>query len=343
LRHIRNLVYRPGGSGLTDRALLERFATGRDESAFAVVMQRHGPVVLAVCRRILQNEHDAEDAFQATFLVLARKAAGLRWQESVGSWLYEVASRIALKAKGRAGRQQALERQAEIMGTPEPVSTAARGELQSALGEELRRLPEKYRLPVVLCLMEGLSRSEAAQQLGWKEGTVAGRLARARDLLQKRLAHRGCALSAGCLGLALAESRAAVPAALTDSTLKAVVPFTAGATVAGTASAQAVALANGMLQAMVTAKLKLAAAVILAVGLLGTGTVLVRQVLLPTAAAESSASEPANGKAAIPGSQPSGAQDKAVSKPGLPTALGVQPGPAPGAKGNRPPAGLPGK
>ncbi len=173
LRHIRKLVRAPETASTTDRQLLDRFVFGREESAFAAIVERHGPMVMGVCRRVLRNAQDAEDAFQATFLVLARKAGALHWRESVGGWLYEVACRVARKARADNARRQCHERQVEIMPSADPLSLAAGREIQAVLEEELCRLPEKYRLPVVLCCLEGTSRSEAARQLRWKEGTVA--------------------------------------------------------------------------------------------------------------------------------------------------------------------------
>jgi RNA polymerase sigma-70 factor (ECF subfamily) len=230
LRHIRKLIGAPEAGAGTDRQLLRRFAAYHDEAAFAALVQRHGPLVLGVCRRILGNEHDAEDALQATFLVLARKASALRWRESVAGWLYEVAARVAAKARASAARRQACERQARVMPPRDPSAAAAGHELESLLHEELRRLPEKYRLPLVLCCLEGRSRTEAAQQLGWKEGTVAGRLARARDLLRRRLARRGVAATAALLGVLLAENlaTAALPAGLAETTAKAAFLFMGG-------------------------------------------------------------------------------------------------------------------
>jgi RNA polymerase sigma factor (sigma-70 family) len=267
LRHIRKLVGAPEGSAVTDRQLLRCFAARRDEAAFEALVRRHGPLVLAVCRRILGNEQDAEDAFQATFLVLARKAASPRWRESVAGWLYAVAARVALKARASAARRQAQERQARAMPPGDPSTAAESRELRSVLDDELRRLPEKYRLPLVLCCLEGLSRTEAAQQLGWKEGTVAGRLARARDLLRRRLARRGVAATAALLGGLLAENlaTAALPAVLAEGTVKAALLFAGGK-----AGVPAAALAEGVLRAMFLTKLKIVA-VLLTAGVLVAG------------------------------------------------------------------------
>jgi RNA polymerase sigma factor (sigma-70 family) len=222
LRYIQRLVRAPEMDQATDRQLLERFVARREEAAFAVLMKRHGPMVLGVCHRLLHNDHDAEDAFQATFFVLARKAGSLRWHGSVGSWLYEVAYRVARKARADNAKRQLHGKRIEIVPSTDPVSLAAGREIQTILQEELCRLPQKYRLPIVLCCLEGASRSEAARQLGWREGTVSGRLARARSLLQRRLARRGIAISASLFATALAEelAGAAVPAVLAETTLK---------------------------------------------------------------------------------------------------------------------------
>jgi RNA polymerase sigma factor (sigma-70 family) len=274
LRYIRKLAGTKEVGTATDRQLLERFTALRDESAFATLVGRHGPMVFGVCQRILRNEHDAEDAFQATFLVLAHKAKSQRWQESVGGWLYEVACRVARKARADRARRQVRERQVAIVPSVDPLSFAAGREIQAVLDEELCRLPEKYRLPVVLCYLEGRSRSEAARQLGWKEGTVAGRLARGRSLLQKRLARRGITVPAAVLAAALTESlaKATAPTALIMTTTKAASRVAAGQLIAsGLISAQSVALAKQVLRAMFLSKLQ-TAVMVLAVAATVTGT-----------------------------------------------------------------------
>jgi RNA polymerase sigma factor (sigma-70 family) len=246
----------------TDRQLLERFVVRGEESAFAVLVERHGPMVLSVCYRLLRNDHDAEDAFQATFFVLARRAGSLRWHESVGSWLYEVAWRVARKARADSARRQLHERKTNIVPSPDPLSLVAGREIETILQEELCRLPPKYRLPVVLCCLEGASRSEAARQLGWREGTVAGRLARARNLLQKRLARRGVTIPANLLTTALTEKMAgaAVPAVLAEATLKAASRMVAGHVATATpVSGTATALANQLLRVMFLTKVKIIA------------------------------------------------------------------------------------
>src|SRR5262245_20271141 len=165
LRYLHGLGGVAETERLTDRELLQRFAVQGDEIAFATLVRRHGPLVLSVCWRHLRHEQDAEDAFQAAFLVLARKAGSVAWQESVASWLPEVACRVSAEARTRAARRKAREKQ--VGQVPEvPVAEARHDELFTALDRELRRLPEKYRAPLLLCYLEGRTRDEAAEQLG---------------------------------------------------------------------------------------------------------------------------------------------------------------------------------
>src|SRR5262245_35667519 len=203
LRQLHRLTGAAATVGLTDRHLLERFATGRNEAAFAALVQRHGALVWGVCLRILGAEHDAEDAFQATFLVLVRKAASLGKVASVAAWLHGVAYRVALKARAEAAQRRARERQAEAVEPRDPRARLVWRHLRPVLAGALARLPEKYRAAVVLCHREGRTYAEAARQLGWADGTVCGRLARARALLRARLVRRGLTLSAGTLATAL--------------------------------------------------------------------------------------------------------------------------------------------
>jgi RNA polymerase sigma factor (sigma-70 family) len=263
---------------ISDRQLLDRFVAEQDESAFVALVQRYSRSVWGVCRRLLFREQDAEDAFQAVFLVLARKAGSIRDGEAVGSWLYGVAYRTALKARQLASKRSALEKKAGVAKEePSPVSEAAWRELQRQLDEELQALPEKYKAPFVLCCLEGMSRADAARELGWKEGTLSSRLSQARKLLQTRLARRGVVLSAVLTAMVLSQGAAsAAPAALVET---AALTLHAEATSCATAS-----LAESMLSTMGAAKLK--AAIGLAVtltALLGTATALAAFTQLPQA------------------------------------------------------------
>src|SRR5579884_112446 len=194
LRHIHQLVGTPGGHESSDAQLLQCFVDNRDERSFRLLVERHGRMVLGVCLQVLRQRQDAEDAFQAAFLVLAQRAGSIRQGTALASWLYGVAYRTALKARLRASRRRRHEKRAgERMPSRIELDAALR-ELQGVLAEEVGRLPEKYRAPFVLCCLEGKSRQEAAAQLGWKDGTLAGRLARARRCLQGRLERRGLTL-----------------------------------------------------------------------------------------------------------------------------------------------------
>jgi RNA polymerase sigma factor (sigma-70 family) len=256
-----------------DSELLARFADQRDEAAFAALVARHGPMVLGVCRRILRHSHDAEDAFQATFLVLARKAAAVRWRDSVAGWLYQTAHHLALRARAADARRRSHESRAQPAPRATQTDEITLREFQQTLDDELARLPEKYRLPLVLCCLEGASRDEAAQRLGWSLQTLKDRLEQARELLRKRLARRGVTLAAALASVTLAEGTAsAIPAPLATSTVTAALLFAAGQSVPATASA-AVLLATGTLRTATLKKLVLALALSLAAAL-GSGGIL---------------------------------------------------------------------
>jgi RNA polymerase sigma factor (sigma-70 family) len=259
-------------TALTDAQLLKRFAAGREEAAFTALVQRHGPMVLNVCRQVLGDVHDAEDAFQATFLILVRKAGGLRQPELLGSWLFGVAHRVAVRARVLLHRQRRREHQGVVFPAAQYTQDAVLHEWGPLLHEEVSRLPVKYRAPVVLCYYEGKTNTEAALQLHWPIGTVKGRLTRARDLLRKRLRRRGLALCASMLIAQLADgtASAAVPAGLTQATIQAALEFAAGsAATGGVIAAPVAALTKGVLQAMWMTKLKVAAVCVLAVGVFG--------------------------------------------------------------------------
>jgi RNA polymerase sigma factor (sigma-70 family) len=245
---------------LADRELLQRFVRG-DQSAFAELVERHGPAILGVCRRILGPGHDADDAFQATFLVLARKAGPLCSQDLLSPWLHGVAVRTALKARTRAWRQQAHERPLIDVAEAAPADVVVRRELRQVLDEELNRLSAKYQKPLVLCYLEGKTVEEAGRILGCPKGTIQSRLARGRDKLRTRLTKRGLALSAGALATALADSplSAAMPAGLVQATVEASCLFLSKTAGAGAASAPVAAIAKGVLTAMFMTKVKTAA------------------------------------------------------------------------------------
>jgi RNA polymerase sigma factor (sigma-70 family) len=233
-------------SDLSDGQLLDRFVASRDESAFRQLLQRHASTVLGVCRRLLANAHDAEDAFQATFFVLARKAESVRPRHMVGNWLYGVAYRIAWKARAAALRRRVKEQEAGSQRT-EPSLPGDWQELRMLLDRELSRLPEKYRSAVVLCELGGTSRKEAARQLGLAEGTLSSRLAAARVRLARRLSRYGALVSAGSLAVLLEqEASARVSASLLRET-----SALAGRAIApGVISANVTALAEGVISNM---------------------------------------------------------------------------------------------
>jgi RNA polymerase sigma factor (sigma-70 family) len=265
-----------GGDRLSDRQLLERYAALRDAAALELLVRRHSALVWGVCRRVLHGGPDAEDAYQATFLVFLRKAAGLGKREHVGPWLAAVAYRVAVRARANAAKRRLRERGAAPRHSAEASRDVEWRDLRPVLDEEVQRLPLKYRLPFLLCYVEGKTNAEAAVELGCPAGTVLSRLARARQRLRARLTRRGLALSAGGLAAALAPADAlsAAPAAFTDSTLKAVLAGAAGKGVAAFVTPTAAALSQGVLRTMLTTKVIAAAAglfVALAVAGAGAG------------------------------------------------------------------------
>lgn len=243
----------------TDPELLEQLIRRNEGAAFAELMRRHGPMVLGVCRRVLGNAHDAEDAFQATFLVLVRRAASIVPRAQVGSFLYGVAYRTALHARALAARRRGKERQVS-RGIDQPAAgDDGCADLIPVLDEELNRLPEKYRAPILLCHLEGKSRKEAARQLGVPEGTLSSRLATARKILARRLAQRGLSAPAAVFLAILSRetAKAAVPAALAITTSRAASHLAAGKAVAACGvSAATAALTEGVCKAMLLNRLK---------------------------------------------------------------------------------------
>ena len=274
---LRRAACADANAGPSDRQLLTAFIQRRDEVAFETLVRRHGPMVLGVCRRVLGNAVDAEDAFQATFLVLIQKAAAILQRDLLANWLHGVAHTTAVRARVLALKRHARERQVFVMPdtAAAPAAEDLWRDLQPLLDRELARLPEKYRIPVVLCDLEGKTQREAARQLGWPQGTVAGRLARARSLLARRLARHGLAVTGGGLAglLAQQQTSAAVPMAMVSSTVQVAALLVAGQTLtSGSASIQVAALTQGVLKAMLIHRLKLTSAVLLAV-LLACGAI----------------------------------------------------------------------
>ena len=271
LHYLRRLgdVGPPAVAG--DADLLHRFAAGRDGDAFAELVSRHGPLVWGVCARMLRDGPDAEDAFQATFLVLARKAGAVRRPELLGNWLYGVARRVASKARAAAARRRAEEKGAPEDHAVDPTPDVVWRDLRPVLDEEVGRLPEKFRVPFVLCHLEGLTNDEAARRLGCPKGTILSRLARARERLRDRLTRRGIGVPTALFAAALAEdAAAAVPAALVAATVRLGLAFAPGC-VAATIPTPATTLAEGVINGMFLTHLKVAAAVLLTLGVLGSG------------------------------------------------------------------------
>jgi RNA polymerase sigma factor (sigma-70 family) len=290
LRHIRQLAAIRSDEQASDQQLLERFATLRDEAAFAALLQRHGSMVLGVCRSVLRHQHDAEDAFQAVFLVLAQKADSIHRREAVSGWLYRVAYRLAVRAKVSASRRRVHEQRVAALPTADPVPDMSLRELRDVLNEELRRLPEQYRAPLVLCALEEKSLEEAARLLGWSKGAVKGRLQRGRERLRQRLHRRGLDVSAGLLTVALwaGSASAQVPESLAASTLRAALHLVAGERLmAGAVSANVAALVQGATPTMCFGKIKVAIILVLAVGLsvVGLGTLYHRDLTAQQAGA----------------------------------------------------------
>jgi RNA polymerase sigma factor (sigma-70 family) len=273
LSYLRRLAA-PGTGRAPDQELLQRFAQQGDEAAFEALLARHGPMVLRVGQRLLHDLHLAEDVFQATFLTLARKAGSIRRGTSLGSWLHGVAYHLALRARRAATRRKAHERQAPQPSPADPLAEVSLREAVAVLDEELARLPERLRAPLVLCFLEGQTRDEAARHLGWSRATFNRRLQQGRERLQARLSRRGITLSAALLaGLGAAgSSPAAVPLALARLTVQAALLVAQGKAVAGVVSAEALALFQEMMGMMLMSKVKMAAALVLGVGLMTAGT-----------------------------------------------------------------------
>lgn len=257
LSAFRALAHLGVAANLSDGQLLDRFLSGNGEpaeAAFEALVVRHGPMVLDVCGKILRDHHDAQDAFQATFLVLASKAQTIRQRDSVGGWLLVVARQVAVRLRADRARRQMYEvRAAEFRAQTE----RDRPEIWPELDEEISRLPVRYREPLVLCYLEGLSTDAAALRLGCPRGTVLSRLSRARERLRDRLTRRGVALSAAIptIGAAIDSASASVPSVLLSATVRACLEFVKPKTAAVLASNTTALLAIGVIRAMTITKL----------------------------------------------------------------------------------------
>ncbi|MBP3954661.1 RNA polymerase sigma factor [Gemmata sp. G18] len=270
---LRRLISRQTGSALTDAQLLENFVARREEASFEVLLWRHGAMVLALCKRVLRDSHEAEDAFQATFLVLARKAGSIGRGEAVACWLYKVAHRIAVRLRTTAVKRQLGTESPDAVLAPETPDDAEWRDLRPVLDDEIARLPDKYRAPFVLCYLEGRTNEEAAAQLGCPKGTVLSRLSRGRERLRDRLARRGVALTASALAITLSRNAATatVPPALVPTTINVAIPFAAGKAGSERVPAHIAALTNGVLRAMTFRHVKTAALALVSLVVLGIG------------------------------------------------------------------------
>jgi RNA polymerase sigma factor (sigma-70 family) len=304
---LRNLdvLFRAGAhSGLSDAQLLERFATRNGEAAelaFAMLVERHGPMVFRVCRCVLRDHSDAEDAFQATFLVLVRNAQAIRKHDSVASWLHGAALRVASCSRAASARRRRHEQRA-AEGESSTPRDDDRNDVEAAVHEEVGRLPERFRVPVVLCYLEGVTQEEAAARLGWPLGTVRSRLARARDRLRGRLARRGLAPAATGVAAILADgsAEAAVPVALADATVRIALKWSmGGASAAGVVPATVLALSGEALRSLFMFKLKSTVAATIAATALAGAAVLAQQGNGPVPSANNA------GPSANPGANPS--------------------------------------
>jgi len=283
IRHVNRLFESGTVAGLSEPELLNRFVNRRDESAFEALVARHGPMVLGVCRRVLADSNDVDDAFQATFLVLVKKAETLHDRTLLANWLYGVARHVSLKARAKASRRRAIEGAGIDQAGRIPARESVEHPLKPILDEELARLPERDRAAIVLCDLEGFTGEEAASALGLRAVTLRSRLHRARIKLKGRLARRG--LVAGAV-LKTAMLAASPPQALADSTVKAAIAFAANPAALGAISASVFALTREVLTSMMLTKMKSAAMVVVALGLVGTTAGVVAQDPTPTRSAK---------------------------------------------------------
>jgi RNA polymerase sigma factor (sigma-70 family) len=288
LQHLRANGLRLRAETESDGQLLDRFLDRRDDAAFEALVARLGPVVWAVCRRMLPDPADADDAFQATFLVLARKGRSVVPRDRVGNWLYGVAYHAARKARADRARRRDKEQRAAAMAETHALDPRPTADLAAHIDRELGRLPAKYRAPVVLCDLEGKTRQEAARHLGWPEGTVAGRLARARAMLARRLSRYAPGVSAAAVAVALADPAGALgpPAGVLQATRQRVLGPPAEL------SPRVAALSDGVMRAMLVRKLQAVA--------VGLGLVLAAGLAVGAVAARSKPDPPTPPPAAGP-------------------------------------------
>jgi RNA polymerase sigma factor (sigma-70 family) len=256
----------------SDRELVERFLARQDEAVFEALVRRHGPMVYRVCWRVLQHSQDSEDVFQATFLLLAQKLRTVRNRDSLASWLHGVAHRVALKAKAQAAARRKHQRRAAVSEAVPPDEVTWK-ELRTVLDAELASLPESLRLPLILCYLEGRTQDEAAGQLGWSKSTLIRRLDQARAALGRRLTRRGMVWSTALSGVLLSDcvASAALPRGLVGSTVTAAMLVTAGGATTAVLSAKVAVLTEGMVNAMLTSKVQVVAAMFMLVGALSAG------------------------------------------------------------------------
>jgi RNA polymerase sigma factor (sigma-70 family) len=295
LRSVLRLLEVQSLRGASDQELLHRFATANDESSFCVIIERHGPMVLGVCTRALKCPHDADDAFQATFLVFSQRAASIRKSASLASWLHGVARRVVAKLQREARRRRARERAVDRTAIDSSPDELTWSEVKTGLDEELERLPASYRDVLVLCYLEGQTRDEAARQLGVEVGVVKGRLERARKMLAQRLTRRGLTLSAGLFAIAVS------PGTL-SATMRAASLLAASQSVSGVVSPGVLSLTNQVLKGIVMSKVKLVGATLLC------SLALVAGVGFSTAQAPGSSPQPDNTDSPLQPEQPKPAE-----------------------------------
>jgi RNA polymerase sigma factor (sigma-70 family) len=293
VRYLRTLAAGQVNDACTDQQLLEQFVTRREETSFAALVHRHGPMVLGVCRRVLGHDQDAEDAFQATFLVLVRKAGSIRKHESFSSWLHGVAYHVAEKLRAKELRRAVHERKAANRPSVDPAEDVAWREIRCLLDSELARLPERYRGPLVLCYLQGKTQDEAARQLDWSLRTFRRRLQCARDLLSRRLIRRGVTLSAALSAplLADAAAQAALSPLLVASTVRAGLASATGQTTGALISAQVESLAQCGVGSLLTKKASIAVVLLLSL-LLGIGGLLAHRAVPSGTRTEAPAAPP---------------------------------------------------